>query len=140
MDAFSGNRVFSSIDQGGRYAFNNQPGIVHWNLSVLAQCLLPLIDPDQDSAVETAQRTIDNFPRLFGELYAARLAAKFGLDAMQEADRPLVDAFFAQLEADQLDLTLAFRWLTEIAGNNVDNTPLPDLFTPSSGLNTWLSQ
>ncbi len=140
MDAFSGNRVFSSIDQGGRYAFNNQPGIVHWNLSVLAQCLLPLIDPDQDTAVETAQRIIDNFPRLFGELYAARLAAKFGLDAMQEADRPLVDAFFAQLEADQLDFTLAFRWLTEIAGNNVANTPLPDLFTPSSGLNTWLSQ
>jgi uncharacterized protein YdiU (UPF0061 family) len=35
---------------------------------------------------------------------------------------------------------LAFRWLTEVACNNVANTPLPDLFTPSSGLNTWLAQ
>lgn len=138
MDEFSAGRVFSSIDQGGRYAFSNQPGIVHWNLSVLAQCLLPLIDDDQDRAVAIAQGIVDDFPRLFSELYAARMAAKFGFEAMQDADRALFDSFFQCLESDRLDFTLAFRWLTEVANDNVDNTPLPELFRPSTGLETWL--
>ena len=46
MDEFHPNRVFSSIDRQGRYAYSNQPGIAHWNLANLAQTLLPLMDED----------------------------------------------------------------------------------------------
>ena len=43
--------VFSSIDQIGRYAYANQPGIAQWNLARLIECLLPLLsDSDEDGA------------------------------------------------------------------------------------------
>ena len=44
MDAYDPATVFSAIDQFGRYAYANQPGIVQWNLARFAETLLPLID------------------------------------------------------------------------------------------------
>src|SRR3546814_1461493 len=58
MDEYHPQTVFSSIDHGGRYAFANQPGIVHWNLAQLAQCLLPILDQDDDRALAAAQQAI----------------------------------------------------------------------------------
>ena len=140
MDTFAAGQVFSSIDTGGRYAFGNQPGIVHWNLSVLAQCLLPLLNEDQDKALASAQDSVDQFPSLFTEIYSARLAAKFGLDAMRETDHALIEGFFSQLEKDKLDFTLAFRWLTEVANASLEGTILEELFIPSDGLLNWQEQ
>ena len=140
MDTFAAGQVFSSIDTGGRYAFGNQPGIVHWNLSVLAQCLLPLLNEDQDKALALAQDSVDQFPSLFTEIYSARLAAKFGLDAMRETDHALIESFFNQLEKDKLDFTLAFRWLTEVANASLEGTILEALFIPSDGLLNWQEQ
>ena len=58
MDAYHPDRVYSSIDRGGRYAYGNQPRIAHWNLSRLAQTLLPIIDQDQTRALEEAQADV----------------------------------------------------------------------------------
>ena len=44
MDAYDPATVFSAIDQFGRYAYANQPGIAQWNLARFAETLLPLID------------------------------------------------------------------------------------------------
>ena len=140
MDAFAAGRVFSSIDSGGRYAFGNQPGIVHWNLGVLAQCLLPLIDDDEEAAVAYAQASVDRFPERFSSAYAAHLAAKFGLTGIREDDKQLIEQFFQQLEQDSLDFTLAFRWLAEMANGTLEQTPLPQIFSPSDGLSDWCEQ
>jgi uncharacterized protein YdiU (UPF0061 family) len=51
MDAYDPATVFSSIDEGGRYAYANQPRIALWNLTRLAECLLPLFSDDQEKAV-----------------------------------------------------------------------------------------
>ncbi|MDA9285534.1 YdiU family protein, partial [Pseudomonadales bacterium] len=51
MDSFDPTKVYSAIDRGSRYAYQKQPEIAHWNLMVLAQSLLPLIDADQAQAV-----------------------------------------------------------------------------------------
>ena len=40
MSSYDPRTVFSSIDHGGRYAYGNQPTIVAWNLTRLAECLL----------------------------------------------------------------------------------------------------
>src|SRR5882724_4171866 len=42
MDHYDPAMVFSSIDEQGRYAYANQPRIALWNLTRLAECLLPL--------------------------------------------------------------------------------------------------
>ena len=46
MDTFDPATVFSSIDDDGRYAYGNQPGVLQWNLARLAETLLPLIDDE----------------------------------------------------------------------------------------------
>jgi len=137
MDNFTANKVFSSIDTGGRYAYANQPAIAHWNLSILAQCLLPLLDDSEESALRFAQGVVDAFPQQYTDVYSGLLAAKFGFDSISAADQPLIDGFFTLLEENQHDFTLAFRWLTETATGSLDHTPLPELFIPSPALEAW---
>jgi len=43
MDAYHPARVFSSIDQFGRYAYQNQPNIAAWNMAQFATSLIPLM-------------------------------------------------------------------------------------------------
>ncbi len=66
MDAYNPAQVFSSIDEMGRYAYANQPRIALWNLTRLAECLLPLFDPDQETAIAQAQEILGAFPEIFG--------------------------------------------------------------------------
>ena len=51
MDHYNPKTVFSSIDKLGRYSFSNQPLIIKWNLSRFAECLIPLIDKNEDTAI-----------------------------------------------------------------------------------------
>ena len=140
MDSYDPKKVFSSIDTQGRYAYANQPGIIHWNLSVLAQCLLPLIDDNDDAALALAQGVVDRFPDWYADAHAGVIAAKFGLEAIHTTDRALVDNFFQILTDAQLDFSLAFRWLTELAAGELEHSPLPEVFAPSEALTDWLPQ
>ena len=65
MDAYDPATVYSSIDEGGRYAFGNQPRIAQWNLARLAETLLPLLASDPDEAIRHAQAAIDGFGAAF---------------------------------------------------------------------------
>ncbi len=47
MDRFDPQLTPNHTDASGRYAFDQQPGVALWNLTVLAQCLTPLIDPER---------------------------------------------------------------------------------------------
>ena len=62
MDYFNPAQVYSYIDQGGRYSYQNQPGIAQWNLVRLAEALLPLFDPNHDRAVELAKAELEKYP------------------------------------------------------------------------------
>jgi serine/tyrosine/threonine adenylyltransferase len=53
MDDYDPATVFSSIDQGGRYRYENQLRIVQWNLARLAETMLPLLDEDPPSSCRT---------------------------------------------------------------------------------------
>ena len=63
MDVYDPKTVFSSIDQMGRYAYCNQPVITKWNLSRFAECLIPLIDKNQNKAVEIATEIINSLKK-----------------------------------------------------------------------------
>ena len=62
MDTFDPATVYSSIDEHGRYAYGNQPVIGQWNLTRLAEALLPLMAEDHEKAVEIAQEAINAYP------------------------------------------------------------------------------
>ena len=85
MDAYDPATVFSSIDHGGRYAFGNQPQIAQWNLARLAETLLPLFDPDVDTAVAMATQMLQEFPDRYLGYWSAGMLAKIGLAAGRAA-------------------------------------------------------
>src|SRR3954449_5608327 len=78
MDAYDPATVFSSIDQRGRYAYANQPGIAHWNLARLAETLLALLAPDQNVAIEIAEEVLAAFGPRFEAAYLTGLRRKIG--------------------------------------------------------------
>ncbi len=115
MDAYHPGRVYSSIDRGGRYAYGNQPRIAQWNLSRLAQALLPLLDNGADKAVVEAQAAIDEFGPRFERAYLACFRAKLGLLEAQEGDGELIDTLLAAMAETGADFTNRFRALCDAA-------------------------
>ena len=79
MDEYHPAKVFSSIDQQGRYAYANQPQIATWNLARFAETLLPLIDEDQQQAIKQAEERAGTlFSPLRGGVFS-RHEAKVGI-------------------------------------------------------------
>jgi serine/tyrosine/threonine adenylyltransferase len=112
MDRYDPATVFSSIDDGGRYAYGNQPPIAHWNLVRLAEAMLPLFDPDSDHAVERATAALDRFPTLFEQHWLDGMRAKLGLFTQEEGDRQLADDLLEWMHRRSADFTNTFVALT----------------------------
>ncbi|MFN3294397.1 MAG: protein adenylyltransferase SelO [Gemmobacter sp.] len=113
LDAYHPDRVFSSIDRGGRYAYANQPQIAVWNMAQLASCLLPLIDADPDRAIEPATEVLHRFADLWQAEWLARFRAKLGLATAHEGDRALIEALLDRMARSGADFTRTFRGLAE---------------------------
>ena len=138
MDQFHPDTVFSSIDRGGRYAYRNQPGIAHWNLAALAQALLPVLDPDQDRAVELAQQAVDAFPGLFMDAHTQGMAAKLGLEEIAAGDTSLVEDLFTVMAEQELDFSLTFRHLADLADPQTSSHRVDALVAVPTPLQDWL--
>jgi uncharacterized protein YdiU (UPF0061 family) len=142
LEAYDPATVFSSIDQGGRYAYGNQPGIARWNLARLAETLLPLLDADEQAAIAAATAVIDAFPARFGEAMRAGQRAKLGLRRIagddDAGDAALADDWLGLLHAQAVDFTLAWRSLSDAASG--DDTRLRGLFTDVAALDAWLAR
>ena len=123
MDEYDPGKVFSSIDRQGRYAYGNQPQIATWNLSRFAETLLPLIDDDQQQAVQRAEDVLKGFSARFDAAYLTGMRHKLGLSTVEDDDLKLVDEFLSLLAADGADFTLAFRRLSDAAGEGASEHP-----------------
>ena len=123
MDAFDPATVFSSIDHDGRYAYGNQPQIARWNLARLAEAMLPLFDPDIDTAVARVTASLDRFPGLFEQHWLSGMRRKLGLFTEAPGDKALVDDLLAWMQLRSADFTNTFRMLT---GVNLRDTAADD--------------
>ncbi|MEM1288048.1 MAG: YdiU family protein [Pseudomonadota bacterium] len=108
MDEYDPSQVFSSIDHMGRYAFNQQPSIGHWNMAVFAQALLPAIDADEAIAIKHAQDAVNTFPSKFAEAYISAMRPKLGLSTNDPEDPTLVKDFMSLMAKSQSDFTNTF--------------------------------
>ena len=90
MDAYDPAQVFCSIDEMGRYAYANQPRIALWNLTRLAECLLPLFSDDQEKAVAEAQDILAPSRRRSAPPIRPACARKIGLFTERDGDEALV--------------------------------------------------
>ncbi|RUO37405.1 YdiU family protein [Aliidiomarina shirensis] len=151
MDVYNPAKVFSSIDRRGRYAFNKQPEIAKWNLARLAETLLPLLTADESSdatadqkeaAIALATRVLDEYSEYSEQLWLANMGAKLGIQHATKSDKPLMQAFLALLQHQNVDFTQAFWQLanelncTQIATTG-PQSPASTLFTNPMEYTEW---
>ena len=108
MDLYDPKTVFSSIDQLGRYAYCNQPAITKWNLSRLAESLIPLIDNDQNKAIELATEIINLFEKKYEEYWLNMMREKLGLFGKIEKDKFLILDLLTWMHKKKVDYTNTF--------------------------------
>tara|TARA_R110000787_G_scaffold14476_6_gene44676 strand:+ start:9505 stop:10917 length:1413 start_codon:yes stop_codon:yes gene_type:complete len=111
MDAFHVNRVFSSIDRQGRYAFSNQPQIAVWNMAQLATALLPLLE-NSDAALAEATQIVHAMSDQIETAWRTRFAAKIGITSPTKQDGALIDDLLVLMQKDGADFTNSFRALS----------------------------
>lgn len=123
MNSYHPQTVFSSIDVHGRYSFGNQPEIIKWNLTKLAEALLPLIDRNKKKAIALARQVIDTFDTLWEDCYYSIMLDKLGIENKTKEDRYLVDDLLELMKQWKLDYTNTFAALSfeiEILGKLID--------------------
>ena len=111
MDTYNPETVFSSIDQQGRYAYFNQPGITKWNLARLAESLIPLIDDNKDKAIEIATETINSFAELYKKSWFEMMRKKLGLLGEDLRDEGLIIDLLTWMHQNKADYTNTFCYL-----------------------------
>jgi uncharacterized protein YdiU (UPF0061 family) len=128
--------VFSSIDERGRYAYGAQPGIGLWNLTRLAECLIPLISEDEDQAVAAAEAALSRFAPAFEAASVEGYRRKLGLTTRQDEDVSLIAELLALMAENRADNTLTFRRLGAYAdGSRPDAMGV--LFENPAGFAAW---
>jgi uncharacterized protein YdiU (UPF0061 family) len=137
MDQYDPATVFSSIDEQGRYAYANQPRIALWNLTRLAECLLPLFSDEQDKAIEEAQLVLGDFAEKFTEAYQAGLRTKLGLFTARDDDPALVQDLLNAMARNQADFTLTFRRLSDAALDPDGDAEVRQLFADPAAYDDW---
>lgn len=141
MDSYDPATVYSSIDMGGRYAYNQQPAIGQWNLVQLAECLIPLLADNEEQAIERAKQSLAVYRDAFDTAYNNGLAAKIGLSDRHEGDDTLIADLLHGMAEQGADFTLTFRRLANVPGDSADwDTDIRALFEDSAVFDTWAAR
>ncbi|CAA9515103.1 MAG: Selenoprotein O and cysteine-containing homologs, partial [uncultured Solirubrobacteraceae bacterium] len=140
LDGFDAARVFSSIDQGGRYAYGNQPVVMEWNLARLAEALLPLLADEEEQAVAIAVEALRTFRGRYSAAWTAGMRAKLGLPtAVDDAEvAQLSTDLLTLLQAGRTDYTACFRGLGAAARGDVERVRA--LVLDLAGIDAWLER
>jgi uncharacterized protein YdiU (UPF0061 family) len=137
MDTYHPNTVFSSIDQGGRYAYANQGRIAVWNLARFAETLLPLFCDDDDQALAQANESLQKFSGLFADAWFSGLRRKLGLSDAQPEDEKLAQDLLNAMAANSADFTLTFRGLCDAAVDPEADRAVRGQFLDPTAYDSW---
>ncbi len=133
INKYDPKTVFSSIDMHGRYAFDNQPKIAYWNLTVFAGTLLPLISNDNDEAMRLAKKNLDDFPEEYSKKWHQMMQKKLGIIKPRKEDVTLIRNLIQLMKDHGADYTNTFAALTLNKSSN-------DSMFSSNEFNDWKKQ
>jgi hypothetical protein len=132
MDDYDAGFICNHSDHNGRYAFNQQPYIGLWNLSCLAQALLPLADKDALKA------GLDSYTPTFEREYRAQMRSKLGLTQERGEDDEIIRDLLSLLQGSQADFTIVFRDLGAFASRpGTKNEHLREQFLDRDRFDEW---
>jgi uncharacterized protein YdiU (UPF0061 family) len=141
LEAYDPAMVFSSIDAQGRYAYQNQPGIALWNLTRLAESLLPILVEEEGSesgGLERAKDLLGTFAGQYHIAYQSGMRRKLGLTMEQDSDAALAADLLELMAANDADFTLTFRRLCDAAEDEEGVEGMHSLFQDTEPLDRWL--
>ncbi|MGD8785310.1 MAG: YdiU family protein [Thioalkalispiraceae bacterium] len=141
MESYQPGYICNHSDHHGRYAFDQQPQIGLFNLSCLAQAMLPLFmdkgDDNPDKAVEKAKTVLDDYQAEYTQAYARLMRAKLGFREAMPEDQQLLQDLLNLMQQNQVDYTILFRALGAFRINDSHNHRLRDLFLDREGFDQW---
>ena len=145
MDAYHHNQVFSSIDRHGRYAYSNQPSMGLWNLSRLAEAVLPLLDENPQAAVKVAHEVLEAYAERYESAWLEGMRAKCGLTACSvvkgDEDKTLIEDLLDVMANNRADFTLTFYHLSRMADQpSEQDNDLRNLFDHTAQIDAWLAK
>jgi uncharacterized protein YdiU (UPF0061 family) len=126
LDDFDPRTVFSSIDHGGRYSYAEQPRAAQWNLTRLAEALIPLLADDDAAAVAVANEVLATFPPRFADAWLAGMRRKLGFADEEDGDLALAEDLLARMHRQRADFTLTFRRLADAVSGPGAAIPFAD--------------
>ena len=112
MNIYNPNTVFSSIDKNGRYSFENQSKVAHWNLAVFANTLIPIISDNQEKSMKLLREKLNKFSSIFSQKWYDMMYKKLGIIEPVKKDRALVDSILKLMESYKADYTNTFAALS----------------------------
>jgi uncharacterized protein YdiU (UPF0061 family) len=142
IEAYDPAKVFSSIDAQGRYCYSNQPHAAHWNLTRLAEALLPILTEEagsQEAALASAYEALAAFGPQFEAAHLEGLRRKLGLFIAREGDAALAADLLERMAANHADFTLTFRRLCDAAASPAADATVRTLFADPAVYDAWAS-
>lgn len=140
LDGFDAHHICNHSDESGRYAYDRQPAIGHWNCSRLIQSCVPLLSEQPERAAEIGQAIVDRYPDAYRTAMTRLWRAKFGLRDERSEDTDLMNRFLTLLHRGHSDFTLAFRALASVrSDDSAAPTVLRDRIHDVEGLDAWLA-
>lgn len=108
MEAYHPDRVFSFIDENGRYAFQQQPRVLQWNLARLADCLIPFVDVDQTKSIDLLNQALERSYNHIQVRYRGMICQKMGFAQATDVNLSLAQNWLQLMAKHKLDFTLSF--------------------------------
>ena len=139
MEAYEAEKICNHSDYSGRYAYHRQPDIALFNLSCLAQAMLPLFDTDPDRSAKLAIKALDRYKTAYKSYYDEQMRRKLGLVQQHDSDPALFTALFALLQEQRIDFTRFFRALST-ADTSGRRAAVHALLTNPTRADPWLQQ
>lgn len=112
LDNYDPSISFSSIDNQGRYSYQNQPFIASWNLSKFAESILDLLDDDIQIAISIANQELIRFQEYYEKSYYEVFSKKLGFHDITKEEYVIVDELLLIMRKYQADFTNTFYYLT----------------------------
>lgn len=134
LGEYNESKVFSSIDEYGRYAFGNQGKIAQWNMARLADCLIPLLvdtsdkeltkSEQEDEALTKVEALIHQYTRKFDIAYFTMYSKKLGISTLDTNNtalnnKALISDLLSIMQTKSLDYTQTFLQLTQSLTDDV---------------------
>ena len=137
MDVYDPSTVYSSIDKNGRYSYENQPKILTWNLTRLAETLIPLVHKDQNEAIKLLTEVLQLIKPVYTNYWLSSMRSKIGLSKEDQDDINLISQLLNLMENNKVDFTLCFRYLSKALFGDINS--IKNLFKNDIAFDNWMT-